>query len=97
MAWYLRKAFRLGPLLRLNASKSGLGASFGVAGLRVGTEPRGAYIHGGRGGLYYRQSLSPGRRAPRPTTPGDTRAHAIDSTEIDQRTLGSFETENQRT
>ena len=27
MAWYLRKAFRLGPLLRLHVSKSGLGAS----------------------------------------------------------------------
>ena len=47
MAWYLRKAFRLGPLLRLNVSKSGLGASFGFKGFRVGTGPRGAYLHAG--------------------------------------------------
>jgi Protein of unknown function (DUF4236) len=37
MAWYLRKAFRLGPFLRLNVSKSGLGASFGIKGLRFGS------------------------------------------------------------
>jgi hypothetical protein len=29
----------------------------GVKGLRVGVGPRGHYIHGGRGGLYYRASL----------------------------------------
>jgi hypothetical protein len=31
--------------------------STGIKGLRVGTGPRGTYIHGGRHGLYYRQSL----------------------------------------
>ncbi len=54
MAWYLRKAFRLGPL-RLNVSKRGLGASAGVTGARVGVDASGRpYVHGGRGGLYYR-------------------------------------------
>lgn len=53
---YLKKAFTLGPL-RLNLSKSGLGLSFGVTGLRIGTGPKGPYIHAGRGGLYFRKSL----------------------------------------
>jgi len=56
MGFYLRKGFNLGPI-RLNLSRSGLGASFGVLGARIGVGPRGSYIHLGRGGLYYRQSL----------------------------------------
>jgi len=56
MGWYLRKSFSFGPL-RLNLSKSGLGGSVGVKGLRVGTGPRGRYLRGGRDGLYYRTSL----------------------------------------
>src|SRR5580658_8587079 len=65
MGWYLRKSFSFGPL-RLNLSKSGLGYSFGVKGARIGTGPRGSYIHMGRYGLYYRQSL--GTAAPYPDT-----------------------------
>jgi len=48
MGFYIRKSFRAGPI-RLNLSKSGLGLSAGVTGLRVGTGPRGTYVHGGRG------------------------------------------------
>lgn len=62
MGFYLLKGFNFGPI-RLNLSRSGLGASFGVTGARIGVGPRGSYIHLGRGGLYYRQSLgtfSPG-------------------------------------
>jgi len=63
MGFYLRKGFTFGPL-RLNLSRSGLGASVGVKGARIGVGPRGSYIHMGRGGLYYRQTLSPVRRSP---------------------------------
>jgi hypothetical protein len=56
MGWYLRKSFRFGPV-RLNLSKSGLGYSFGIKGARIGSGPRGNYIHMGRYGLYYRESL----------------------------------------
>lgn len=57
MSFYIRKAFRVGPL-RLNLSKSGLGLSAGVTGARVGIGPKGAYVHGGRHGLYYRKYAS---------------------------------------
>ena len=56
MNWHLRKSIRTGPV-RWNLSKSGIGMSVGVRGLRVGTGPRGSYIAGGRRGLYFRQSL----------------------------------------
>lgn len=56
MGLYLRKSFSFGPL-RLNMSRGGVGASLGVKGLRVGSGPRGSYLHAGRGGLYYRQKL----------------------------------------
>src|SRR6266850_4138137 len=59
MGIYLRKALSFGPL-RLNLSRSGLGASFGIKGARVGAGPRGMYVHAGRGGLYYRQFLTSG-------------------------------------
>jgi hypothetical protein len=74
MGWYLRKSLSFGPV-RLNLSKSGLGYSVGVKGARIGTGPRGNYIHMGRYGLYYRQSLSQGAhsevapRKPVPTYP----------------------------
>lgn len=57
MGFYLRKAFRLGPL-RINLSKSGLGVSAGVKGARVGVDAQGkSYVHVGRGGLYFRKRL----------------------------------------
>jgi hypothetical protein len=56
MGFYIRKGFNFGPI-RLNLSRSGLGASIGVKGARVGIGPHGSYVHLGRGGFYYRQSL----------------------------------------
>ncbi len=85
MGWYLRKAFSFGPF-RINLSKGGLGYSFGVKGARIGTGPRGSYVHMGRGGIYYRQWLSW-----RPTTattdyptfsPNDGTAPAIDTARL---------------
>lgn len=60
MAFYLRKSVRLGPV-RFNLSKSGIGASVGIKGFRVGVQPNGrSYLHAGRYGLYYRQELGGG-------------------------------------
>ena len=56
MGFYIRKSIRLGPV-RFNLSKSGVGASIGVKGLRIGSGPRGHYIHAGRSGFYYSASL----------------------------------------
>lgn len=58
MGFYIRKSINLGGGVRLNLSKSGLGLSAGVKGLRFGVNGRGTYVHMGRGGLYYRQQLS---------------------------------------
>ena len=65
MPFYVRKSVRFGPL-RLNLSSSGIGASVGVKGFRVGTGPRGHYVHAGRGGVYYRHTFGKGdgRREP---------------------------------
>jgi hypothetical protein len=68
MAFYLRKAFKVGPL-RLNLSKSGLGLSTGVTGARIGLSPRGAYVHGGRHGIYYRKYLKKGKGNPTGSRP----------------------------
>lgn len=56
MGFYLRKSVSVGPF-RFNFSKSGVGVSAGIKGLRVGTGPRGNYISVGRGGLYYRATI----------------------------------------
>jgi hypothetical protein len=70
MGFYVRKSLKAGPF-RFNLSKSGVGVSAGVPGFRVGTGPRGNYVHVGRGGVYYRASLGGGdaRRQTRPTAP----------------------------
>jgi hypothetical protein len=56
MPFYIRKSVSVGPF-RFNLSSNGVGLSAGVKGFRVGTGPRGNYIHMGRGGLYYRTSF----------------------------------------
>lgn len=56
MPFYIRKSVSAGPF-RFNFSKGGVGVSVGVKGLRIGTGPRGHYIHAGAGGLYYRATL----------------------------------------
>jgi hypothetical protein len=61
MAYYIRKAFKSGPV-RMNLSKGGIGFSMGVTGARVGLNSRGAYIHGGRHGLYYREQIGRKRK-----------------------------------
>jgi hypothetical protein len=73
VGFYFRKGFNFGPL-RLNLSRSGLGASFGVSGARIGVGRRGSYIHLGRGGLYYRQNLGSPEPVRRPVRP-----HAADT------------------
>ncbi|SJZ95594.1 Protein of unknown function [Cetobacterium ceti] len=44
MGFRFQKSIKLGGGVRLNISKSGLGASIGTKGLRVGTGPRGTRI-----------------------------------------------------
>ncbi len=46
-----------GPF-RFNLSKSGVDISVGVKGLRLGTGPRGNYVHMRRNGIYCRATLS---------------------------------------
>jgi hypothetical protein len=64
MGFYIRKSVSAGPF-RFNLSRSGVGISGGVKGFRIGSGPRGNYVHMGRGGLYYRASLGAPRRASR--------------------------------
>lgn len=59
MGFYIRDSIRVGPF-RFNLSKSGVGVSVGVRGFRVGTGPRGNYVHMGAHGLYYRATLPSG-------------------------------------
>lgn len=71
MGFYIRKSLRAGPF-RFNLSKSGVGVSVGVPGFRVGTGPRGNYVHMGRGGVYYRATLNGHNKktaGPRPMQP----------------------------
>lgn len=61
MGFYIRKSIKAGPF-RFNLSTSGLGVSAGVPGFRVGTGPRGNYVHMGRDGISYRASVGGGHR-----------------------------------
>lgn len=56
MPFYIRQSVSVGPF-RFNLSKSGVGMSVGIRGMRVGTGPKGNYIHMGAGGIYYRAAL----------------------------------------
>jgi hypothetical protein len=58
MGIFFRKSKKIGPM-RLNFSKSGLGASIGVKGARIGKQAgrKGLYARGGRKGVYARKKL----------------------------------------
>src|SRR5690349_15188265 len=45
MGFTFRKTFRLPGGFNINLSKSGVGASWGVPGLRVGTGPKGSRVN----------------------------------------------------
>jgi hypothetical protein len=60
MGFHLRKSIRVGPM-RFNLSSSGVGVSAGVRGFRVGTGPRGNYVHMSKSGIWYRATLPPAR------------------------------------
>lgn len=63
MGIYLRKSIRVGPM-RFNLSKGGVGVSVGVKGFRVGSGPRGNYVHMGAHGIYYRTTIPSLRQPP---------------------------------
>lgn len=69
MPFYFRQSVKVGPF-RINLSKSGVGLSVGVRGLRVGVGPKGHYIHAGAHGVYYRQT---GQLRPPTPTPTSSR------------------------
>src|SRR6266478_2368911 len=73
MGFYLRKSIRVGPL-RFNLSSSGIGVSAGIPGLRFGTGPRGNYVHMGRGGFYFRKTLSSASGSPPNQSPDSLRS-----------------------
>lgn len=56
MGLYIRKYVTVGHL-RFNLSKSAVGLSSGLRGFRLGSGPRGNYVHMGRHGVYFRKSL----------------------------------------
>ena len=95
MGFYLRKSVRVGPL-RFNLSKSGVGVSAGIKGLRVGTGPRGNYVHMGRHGLYYRATLPSGQQRPpqlvSPSSVPDTPQPVTDHEPLQEIESGDVET-----
>lgn len=72
MGWSFRRSMGIGPV-RLNVSRSGVGASVGVKGFRVGMNARGRrYMSASAFGLTFRQTSKsrPGRSPVTHTTPG---------------------------
>ncbi len=58
MGLFFRKSKKAGPI-RFNLSKSGIGASAGVKGLRVGKQAgrKGVYARGSKKGVGFRKKL----------------------------------------
>ena len=76
MGFYVRKSLKAGPF-RFNLSKSGVGVSAGVPGFRVGSGPRGNYVHVGAHGVYYRASLGARAGGGAAKRPGRARAGLV--------------------
>jgi hypothetical protein len=89
MGFYLRKSVKVGPL-RFNLSKSGLGVSVGIRGLRFGAGPRGNYVHMGTHGIYYRATI-PSASRPLTTRPSSTTRPTVIQPEIPAGTHAPLE------
>src|SRR5437867_9599022 len=92
MGFHVRKSLSVGPF-RFNLSKSGIGLSTGIKGFRVGTGPRGNYVHMGRGGIYFRQTLpssssSDTRRIPSEVP--ETQSSSIEFREIESGSVSQM-------
>jgi hypothetical protein len=86
MGFFLRKGFNIGPL-RLNLSKSGIGASIGVKGARVGINGKGkGYVAAGRGGIYYRKTLG-NVKEKAPSTPPPPTVKSVSDSVLDRSIL----------
>ncbi|MDF2495073.1 DUF4236 domain-containing protein [Sphingomonas sp.] len=81
MPFYFKKSVSAGPF-RFNFSRGGVGASVGVKGFRVGTGPRGHYVHAGRGGFYYRATIG---------KPGERRGQAVSEVSPSAIPVSTFE------
>lgn len=59
--FFIRKSWNFG-LVRINLSKSGIGLSLGIPGLRWSIGPKGRAINAGKFGLYYRKNTKWGKQ-----------------------------------
>jgi tetratricopeptide (TPR) repeat protein len=82
MGFRIQKSINIGNILRINISKSGIGYSTGIAGLRVGTGPRGPYFSADLpgSGLSYRKHFGGRRKADQRVS--STKAQAEASPEV---------------
>ena len=94
MSFFLRKSLRFG-LFRFNLSKSGIGVSAGVKGLRIGKGPRGTYINAGRGGVYYRKTLS-GKAHRQPTADPYYPREEVNRPQFANSTTGAYTQKKRR-
>ncbi|MBT1696180.1 DUF4236 domain-containing protein [Fulvivirgaceae bacterium PWU4] len=93
MGWSFRKYAKLGPF-RLNFSKSGISASFGIKGLRISAGRRGTFVSLGSNGIYYRQKISnkgtynrvQNIRPPDDLVESDLQPHTITTADLDNVT-----------
>lgn len=103
MPFFFRKTIKAGPF-NFNFSKGGVGASVGIKGLRIGTGPRGHYVHAGSGGFYYRATIGrPGDKehgsdqiplTPSPHTPPSDYEGGVHMMEIDSGDVMAMRDEN---
>lgn len=90
MSFYIRKSLKAGPI-RFNFSKSGVGISAGIPGLRFGSGPRGNYVHMGRAGLYYRRTLPVFSEKDVSQEAFSTTGSAVEMKEIESESILSFQ------
>jgi hypothetical protein len=89
MGFYIRKSLSVGPF-RFNLSKSGIGLSTGIKGFRVGTGPRGNYVHMGRGGIYFRQTLPSSNNRIIPSDISEEQSSSIEFKEIESGSVSQM-------
>jgi hypothetical protein len=90
MSFYLREGISVGPV-NFNLSKSGVGASIGVEGFRLGAGPKGAYVHMGKNPIRYRKYKQFGSSKPESEAEYDTSQKQDDQKQDEGQDYGDQE------
>lgn len=98
MGFTFRKSFKIGKLINVSVSKSGVNVSAGVKGFKVGTGPKGNYVSMSKDGIGYKKYFGGKKKttstSKKKTTSKTSTSTATTTTAKNVADISTYNTEN---